>query len=235
MTRGSCLLGGSEGFEGRGLGEDDGAEFAGSEDGSEGGTGWGVFGGADDFAIFAEGDAEAAFHGGVGRQDLEEGGFCIQVVPKGFEAMEGGTAQAFVIVLDVLAAHGDLLIGAMARDGFAEQFDALDFCAKGLGEGLGKGGVDEVEALLLFLDALAWHVEEAAESEDFDLIFQSVELAGDALPHPLGCAGEEGFDLGMFTGDAFGGGAGSGGSEVCDEVGDGGIGFMSDGGDDGDV
>lgn len=46
---------------------------------------------------------------------------------------------------------------------------------------------------------------------------------------------DEGFDFGLIARNAFSGCAGGWGSEVGDEVGDGGVGFMSNGRNHGDI
>jgi hypothetical protein len=59
----------------------------------------------------------------------------------------------------MLPAGGDLLVWAVSRNGFPQDFDALDFGADGLGCRLGEVGGDQVKSLLFLLDSLAWHVE----------------------------------------------------------------------------
>ncbi len=84
------------------------------------------------------------------------------------------------------------------------------------------------------MDSLTRHIEQAAKAKDFHSIVESIQMVGEALPDPLGGSRKERLDFGLLPSDAFGGGAWGGGAKVGDKVGDGGIGFVPDGGDDGD-
>jgi hypothetical protein len=53
--------------------------------------------------------------------------------------VERRAAERLVAGLDVLSARCDLLVGSMASDRFAKEFNPLDFGAHGLGYGLGEG------------------------------------------------------------------------------------------------
>ena len=73
----------------------------------------------------------------------------------------------------------------------------------------------------------------AADGQAGEALAGLQELEAGGALEAVGVGGEMLGDLVLGLGDELGGGGGSGGAEVGGEVGDGEVGFMADGGDDG--
>ncbi len=122
----------------------------------------------------------------------------------------------------------------MASEASGEGFEAL-----GLGAGVaGHGGLEAevqlIEALVAAADGVAEAKEDGVGREAREALagVKDVEASGsmDAV-----FEGEDALlDAVLGSGDELGCGGGGGGAEVGDEVGDGEVGLMADGGDDGE-
>ena len=132
-------------------------------------------------------------------------------------------------------ACGEGLAGIVAEDGGGEVGDVVLTLAKLGGEGGFRAEGEVVEALGLAVQKRGDAGLGAADGQAGEALAGLQELEAGGAFETVGLVGEVLGDLVLGFGDELGGGGGRGGAEVGGEVGDGEVGFVADGGDDGEL
>ena len=123
----------------------------------------------------------------------------------------------------------------MAEDGGGEVGDAVLALAELGGEGGFETEGEVVEALGLAVEQGGDTRLGAADGQAGEALAGLEELEAGGAFETVGLVGEVLGDFVLGLGDEFGGGGGRGCAEVGGEVGDGEVGFVADGGDDGEL
>jgi len=133
------------------------------------------------------------------------------------------------------AGVGDAVPGVVTEEGGGVAGGGLAMVAEGFGHrGLEAEGL-LVEALLVAVDAGGEALTGAGESWAGESFAKLEELEAGGAVEAAAEVGEVVADAVLGFGDELGGGGGGGGAEVGDEIGDGEVGFVADGGDDGEA
>ena len=145
-----------------------------------------------------------------------------------------GAIDASAECLQALAGLREGLAGIVAEDGGGEVGDAVLAVAELGGERGFEAKGEVVEALGLAVNERGDARFGAADGQAGEALVGLQKLEAGGAFETVGLVGEMLGDLVLGFGDELGGGGGRGGAEVGGEVGDGEVGFVADGGDDGE-
>ena len=137
--------------------------------------------------------------------------------------------------MQAFAGFGEGLAGIVAEDSGGEVCDVVLALAELGGEGGLKTEGKIVEALGLAVEKRGHAGLGAADGETGEALVGLKELEAAGAFETVGLVGEMLGDFVLGLGDELGGGGGRGGAEVGGEVGDGEVGLVADGGDDGEL
>jgi len=170
---------------------------------------------------------------GDGRKGVEAGGGAVEAGAAGRDDLPPGAIETLAGLREAMPTGKKAVGGILPPKPDAESGETLATDAEEAGGGGFEAQAEVVEALLAAGDGVVDAGEDVRGREAGEALagVEEVEAAGaedgaaeifDALPNAV-----------LGGGDDLGGGGGSGGAEVGDEVGDGEVGLVADGGDDG--